>query len=133
MLLHTMPELNLTRGELEVMSILWEEGELKPAEIQKRFPREIKNSALRSYLSILYEKGHVTRRLEGKAYYYEARTQRRRAVQERLRELVDVYCKGSVHSLLLNLAETEDLSDEDIEALKKLRAGSADKEGETNG
>ena len=30
-----------TKGELEVMRILWKHGELKPAEIQERFPWKI--------------------------------------------------------------------------------------------
>ena len=61
-----------TPGELKVMRLLWEHGELKPAELQGRFPEPIKNPALRSYLTTLVEKGHVTRRRVGKAYYYKA-------------------------------------------------------------
>ena len=57
-----------TPGELKVMRLLWEHGEMKPADLQKRFPEPIKNPALRSYLTTLLEKGHVTRRLVGKAY-----------------------------------------------------------------
>ena len=38
---------HFTAGEMEVMRILWEHGELKPAEIQTHFPRPIKNAALR--------------------------------------------------------------------------------------
>ena len=49
-----------TEGELEVMQVLWEHGELKPGEIQERFPRGIRNAALRSVLLVLLEKGHVT-------------------------------------------------------------------------
>lgn len=116
-----MAKSKLTSGELEVMNILWENGELKPAEIQEKFPREIKNPALRSHLSILCEKGHVARRLVGKAYHYKAKTQRKSALKHRLRELIDLYCNGSVQSLLLNLADDELLSEEDIEALKSIQ------------
>jgi len=31
-----------TQGELEIMRILWERGELKPAEIHAHFPRRSK-------------------------------------------------------------------------------------------
>ena len=55
-----------TPGELAVMRILWEHGELKPSEIQQHFPEPIKNPALRSYLGILVDKGHVSRRKAGK-------------------------------------------------------------------
>jgi hypothetical protein len=42
---------------------------MKPAELQQRFPWDIKNPALRSHLTILLAKGHVKRRKVGKAYF----------------------------------------------------------------
>jgi predicted transcriptional regulator len=115
-----MPDHLFTPAELEVMAVLWEHGELKPAQLQERFPREIKNPALRSILSILCEKGHVVRRLEGKAYFYSAKTKQQRALKERLHELIETYCNGSVRSLLMHLSETEKLSKADVVALKKI-------------
>lgn len=109
-----------TPGELEVMRILWEHGEQKPAEIQQRFSREIKNSALRSYLSILLEKGHVKRRRKGKAFFYRATTQESSAFRVKLRELVDGFCGGSTESLLLNLIKSENLSEDELLELKRL-------------
>jgi BlaI family penicillinase repressor len=66
-----------TTRELKVMKLLWEHGELKPGELQDRFPEPIKNPALRSYLTTLLEKGHVVRRRVGKAYYYKPVTRSR--------------------------------------------------------
>ena len=68
-----------TPGELKVMRLLWEHGEMKPADLQGRFPEPIKNPALRSYLTTLVEKGHVTRRRVGKAYHYKPATRPRSA------------------------------------------------------
>jgi BlaI family transcriptional regulator, penicillinase repressor len=109
-----------TPGELNVMQLLWEHGEMKPAEIQERYPEPIKNPAVRSYLTILCDKGHVTRRKVGKAYYYKAKTPRRRAVRETLKELIDTYYEGSARALLLNLIRSEKLSDEELLRLKRL-------------
>jgi predicted transcriptional regulator len=81
-----------TPGELQVMRLLWEHGEMKPSEIHRLYPEPIKNPALRSYLTILCEKRHIRRRKAGKAYYYEAVTRRQSALRETLRELVDNYC-----------------------------------------
>ncbi|MGC8638259.1 MAG: BlaI/MecI/CopY family transcriptional regulator [Isosphaeraceae bacterium] len=89
-----------TPGELKVMRLLWARGELKPAELQELFPEPIKNSALRSYLSILVEKGHVSRRRVGKAYYYKAVTRSHSALRKTLRELAEAYCGGSLQSLV---------------------------------
>lgn len=109
-----------TPGELEVMQVLWEHGELKPAEIQERFPREIKNPALRSVLAILLDKGHISRRQVGKAYFYKSRTRRESVFKSKLRELADQFCDGSMRSLLFNLVDTEKLTADDIKELEKL-------------
>jgi BlaI family transcriptional regulator, penicillinase repressor len=109
-----------TPGELKVMRLLWAHGELKPAELQERFPEPIKNSSLRSYLSILLEKGHVERRRVGKAFYYKALTRSRSAFRKTLDELVETYCGGSLQSLVMNIIRLEKLSEDDLIALKRL-------------
>jgi BlaI family transcriptional regulator, penicillinase repressor len=108
-----------TQGELEVMRILWEDGEMKPPEIHARFPRKIKNQSLRSYLTILLEKGHVIRRRVGKAYYYRPKTRRQPAFRAVLNDLIRVYCDGSVENLLCQLIQTQKLSEADLLELKR--------------
>ncbi len=113
-----MPQ--FTAGELETMKILWTHGELKPAEIQKHYSKPIKNPALRSYLSILLEKGHITRTLVGKAYYYKAKTRQKSAFQKMLGELVDNFCEGSSETLLVNLLKKEKLTEKELLHIKEL-------------
>jgi predicted transcriptional regulator len=111
---------HFTPGELKVMRLLWEHGEMKPAELQERFPEPIKNPALRSYLTTLLNKGHVTRRRVGKAYYYRPATRPRSAFRSMLSDLADAYCGGSVHALVMNIIRAEKLSEDDLIALKRL-------------
>jgi predicted transcriptional regulator len=115
-----MPTNPLTTGELDVIRILWEHGELKPAQIQSHFPRPIKNAALRSYLSILLEKGHVTRRQVGKAYFYKAKTKRESAFFRTLKVIINSYCEGSPQSLVMALIKSERLSEEELLRLRRL-------------
>ena len=57
------------------MRLLWAHGELKPSELGRTdSPSRSRTPALRSYLTTLVEKGHVTRRRVGRAYYYKAVT-----------------------------------------------------------
>ena len=114
-----------TEGELEVMRILWEHGELKPAEILDRFPRDIANPSLRSYLAILVEKGHIVRRRVGKAYFYKAKTRRESTFRSMVRDLTRVCCEGSVQTLLCQLIRSEKLSEADLVALKRLSEDNA--------
>lgn len=109
-----------TPGELQVMQLLWKHGEMKPSQMHKLYPEPIKDPALRSYLTILMEKGHVSRRKEGKAYFYKAITRQQSAFRSTLRELLDAYCAGSTQTLLLNLIRTEKLSEEELVKLKRL-------------
>lgn len=112
-----------TAGETEVMRILWKHGEMKPAEIQQQFSRTIKNPALRSYLSILLEKGHVARRKVGKAYYYRAKTKRESTFRRMLGDLVNTCFDGSTEALLCHLIKVEKLSEEELLELKRLAEG----------
>ena len=128
--------MRFTPGELAVMRLLWEHGEQKPSQLQERFPEPIKNPALRSYLSILMEKGHITRRRVGKAYFYKARTQQKRAFRSMLGELSDAFSDGSMRGLLFRMVEDEKLTEADVKELQsfvkqnkeKRKKGSGDNE-----
>jgi len=109
-----------TEPELHIMRILWEHGEMKPAEIQDKFPREIKNAATRSFLRVLLAKGHVTRRKVGKAYYYKARTPQESAFRSMLRQMVDAFCGGSTDALFVKLVRDKKMSQDDLSRIKSL-------------
>ncbi len=111
---------SFTSTELEVMKILWEHGELKPAQIQDRYCRPIKNAALRFQLKVLLEKGHITRQKIGKAYYYKTLTPRKGSLKKMVRRMAEVYSKGSTAGFIAELIKTEKLSKEDLLELKEL-------------
>jgi len=114
-----------TGGELEVMQVLWEHGELKPGELQEKFPRAIQNAALRFQLKLLLEKNHVGRRKKGKAYYYRALTTRDSSLKKMAKRMSDVFSQGSTKGLIAALVATEKLSEKDIEELKQIAVGTS--------
>lgn len=109
-----------TPGELKVMKILWKHGELKPAEIQEKYLPPIKNPALRSYLSGLMEKGHVKRRMIGKAYHYKAITRITTTLKSSIAELADAFFDGSTDSLIMSLIKSEKLTDAELLELRRM-------------
>ena len=111
---------SFTTSESEVMRIIWEHGELKPSQIQEKYGRPIKNAALRFQLRVLLEKGHVTRRRVGRAYYYKAVTARQGAFKKMARRMAQIYSRGSVAGLIAELVKTEKLTPEEIRQLQKL-------------
>ena len=109
-----------TKAEVEVMRILWEHGASKPGQIEEKFPRPIKNSALRALLTVLIDKGHVVRRRKGKAYFYKARTRKESAFRAMYRELLNTFCGGSHEALVFHIIKTEELSNDELRELKQL-------------
>ncbi len=111
---------SFTTCESEIMRILWDHGEQKPPEIQDRYPRPIKNAALRFQLKVLLEKGHIARHRKGKAYYYQAVTQRKGAFKTVVQRMAELYCQGSTAGLTAELIKTEKLNEQEIRELRQL-------------
>jgi BlaI family transcriptional regulator, penicillinase repressor len=121
MLTHLMISLN--ENELEAMRILWDRGEAKPAEIQEQFSWAIDNGTLRSTLVNLVRKKHAVRKLQGKAFYYSARIPKATALQTVARGLARIFAKGSTRELVAQLADTTDITAEDLKLIREAAAG----------
>jgi BlaI family transcriptional regulator, penicillinase repressor len=117
-----MSVISLNQNELEVLRILWERGELKPAEIQSHFSWHIENATLRSVLVNLVEKKHVSRKLQGKAFFYAARVPKATLLQNLLQHLARVFAGGSNRELVAQLVETADLNPADLMLLRQTAA-----------
>ena len=119
----------LNQNELEALRILWKEGALKPAEIQSHFSWPIENATLRSVLVNLVEKGHVRRKLQGKAFFYGARVKKTALLQNMLDTMARVFAAGSRQELIAQLVRTGDIKPEDLEVIRRTIA--EDTTGET--
>ncbi|MCG3198988.1 MAG: BlaI/MecI/CopY family transcriptional regulator [Candidatus Omnitrophica bacterium] len=109
-----------TAAELEVIEILWREGELSATQIEEHLARPITNSSIRSILTILLDKGHLSRRKVGKAFLYKAKTRPESAFTTAYRRLVDAFFRGSTEAFLAHLIERENLSEAELLNLKRL-------------
>jgi predicted transcriptional regulator len=114
-----MAMISLNPNELEALRILWENGGLKPAEIQAHFSWPIENATLRSVLVNLVEKQHVSRKLEGKAFYYAARIPKATLLQNLMEHLARVFAGGSPRELVAQLVETADIKPADLKLLRE--------------
>ena len=120
---------DLNRNELEALRVLWGQGKLKPGEIQDQFSWEIDNGTLRSILRILIDKGHVARLKSGKAYLYKARKTQKGVLSRMAKSMAQVFSEGSTAGLIAQLIETEKLSPEEIDKLRKIAADKPDATG----
>lgn len=118
---------SLNQKELEALRILWEQGELKPAEIQAHFSWPIENATLRSVLVNLVENKHITRRLQGKAFFYAAFVPKATLLQTMMHTLARVFAGGSHRELVVQLMETSDIKPADLRLIRKTAAGLSSK------
>src|SRR5579862_4952237 len=114
---------SLNQNELEALRILWERGELKPAEIQAHFSWPIENATLRSVLVNLVEKKQIIRRLQGKAFFYAACVPKATLLRNMMQTLARVFAGGSHQELVVQLMETSDVNAADLKLIRQTAAG----------
>ena len=100
---------------------------MKPTEIQSRFAWPIENATLRSVLVNLVEKQHITRRLQGKAFFYIACVPKATLLETTLQTLARIFAGGSRQELVMQLLEKSDLKSADLELLRRTAAGAQPK------
>ncbi len=120
-----------TGAELDVMEILWRDGECSATQIEERISRSITNSSIRSILTILLEKGHLSRRKRGKAFLYTATTQPESAFTTAFTRMIDAFFRGSTDAFLAHLIEREHLSETELLNLKRIGERKPTKKGGT--
>lgn len=109
----------LTRGELELMQILWRLGPVTILEAQKGFERPIEYPTVQTRLNRLVEKGFAQKSVVRPAKY-SAAIEKSEASAGHLNILLDRVAGGSVVPLISQLLEEHMLSDNELAALKKI-------------
>jgi BlaI family penicillinase repressor len=113
------PSKTFTDREIEIMKIVWEMGEATAREIQARLSGERHYNSVMTIIRVLEAKGHLTHRAEGKSYVYRARHAPHKARRRALGHLIDHVFAGSAASLVLQLVETGDLTEEDLQDIRR--------------
>lgn len=115
----------LTRAEMDVMNILWDNGHgMTTHEIISRYsePRPV-YSTVATFLKILFNKGFVGYHKQdggGKTHVYYPLVQRAEYTRQAMRDVKESFFGGSLKSLISFFAHEEDLTDEEIGELMSI-------------
>ena len=109
-----------TDRELDVMAVLWDAGDATVAEVQESLADDLAYTTVLTVLRVLEEKGHVGHSEEGRAYRYHPLVEREEAGASALIRLVDRVFGGSPELLLTQLVTERELSDEELERMRRL-------------
>ena len=117
----TIPE--LTRGEEEIMQIIWQLGDAVVNEIIERMeePRP-KYTTVATFLKILENKGFLTHTSEGKSHRYYPLVDRESYARGVMSSMLTSYFDGSLAQLVSFFSRHEKIStDEQAEILEIIR------------
>ncbi len=109
-----------TEKELEILQVLWQEGPATVRDVNDRLSekREIGYTTTLKIMQIMYDKGLVTRKKDGKTHIYEAVISEEATQSSMIRDLMDTAFKGSAMQLVMGALGTRKSSKQE---LKKIR------------
>ena len=108
--MNTNDHRDLSRRERQILDILYQRGKASASEVQDAMEDAPGNSAVRTLLRVLEEKGHVKRRAEGLKYVYSPTVAPEKARRKAVKRLLDTYFNGSPEQIvaaLLDVSSTE--------------------------
>jgi predicted transcriptional regulator len=116
------PDGDLSDGELEVLSALWDLGPAPVRAVMNRLhqrDRRLAYTTVLTFLNRLEQKGYVRSDRSGMAYVYRPAVTRARVRRSRLRVLLEQLYDGAAGALALQLVEQGSLTDAEIAQLQK--------------
>lgn len=112
----------LSRREREVLDALHRLGTASAADVRNALLDPPSDSAVRTHLRILEEKGHITHEQDGPRYVYRPTVPREAAGRSALRHLLSTFFEGSPDRAVAALLDetASDLTDDDLDRLATL-------------
>ena len=86
----------LSKRERQIMDVIYGHGEATITQVLSDMPDPPMRGALRTLLRIMEQKGHLTRRQEGREIFYRPTQPRGRAGRSELGRVLDVFFNGSL-------------------------------------
>lgn len=112
----------ISDAEHAIMEALWDENPLTAVDVCDRVcaSRDWSMPTVKTLLSRLVTKGAVETEVDGRRFLYTPTIERSDYVGHESRRLVDRLFGGKPASLFAQLAESEALSDDDLEQIERL-------------
>ena len=115
-------EPSLSRRERQILDVVYALGQASAAQVVAHLPDAPSKTAVRTFLRILEEKGHLVHEEDGRTYVYRARRPRERAGTGAFRRVLDVFFGGSLEqAVAAHLGESAaDLDEAELKRLAHL-------------
>ena len=108
----------ISESEWEVMKILWDESPLSSIEIAKRL--KLHPQTTRTFISRLVQKKAIQFLKKGRAYLYEPSIKESDCKTMVSQKFLERVFGGSLQPMLTHLVEQDALTDDEMDALRKI-------------
>jgi predicted transcriptional regulator len=122
----------LSRREREIMDAVYRLGKATAGEILEAMPDPPSYSAVRTQLSILEEKGHLTHTEDGRRFVYLPTRPRQDAARSALNGVLKTFFGGNLGNAVQTLLSDEErkLSEQELDELSALIESAREKNAE---
>lgn len=112
--------LDLGRRERQIMEVIYQRGQATVAEVRAALEDAPGYSAVRTFMNILEEKGHLTHEQVGLRYVYRPTHPRDEAGRAALKRVLQTFYEGSIAHSVAALLDTSSLAPEELDELTRL-------------
>jgi len=108
--------------QLEIMNVVWARGDATVRDVYEalRARRPVAYTTVMTMMKMMEARGHLKKRVEGRAFVYRAVEPRRRALRRIVRDFLDRVFNGSAQPLLAHLVEEKRLSQKDLDQISRM-------------
>ena len=112
----------LSRREREIMEVLFRRREATAVQVAGDFADPPSNSAIRTHLRILEDKGHIRHRQDGLTFVFIPIESPEKASRSALQQVVHTFFEGSLSKAVAALVDSDagKLSEADLKHLESL-------------
>jgi predicted transcriptional regulator len=116
------PESGLSRRERQIMDVIYAQGAATAVEVVRSLPDPPSKTAVRTFLRILEEKGHLKHATRGREYVYQPTRPKARAGRWAFRRVLNTFFNGSLEkAVAAHLADSPgSLGTDELKRLSKL-------------
>ena len=115
-----MANVVFTDRELDLMTVLWEDGPSTVADVRDRLADPLAYTTVLTVLRTLEDKGHVAHVEEGRAFRYHTLVDRGEARVSALARVRRKLFDGSARLLVTHLVSDRSLSEDELRSIRNL-------------
>jgi BlaI family transcriptional regulator, penicillinase repressor len=112
----------LSPAQHQIMNCIWEHGELSVSGVLAVLAprRKVARNTVRTLLARMEEKGWLKHREEGRTFLYSAAKPKQTTVGEKIADVMERLCGGSLETLMAALIDFRELSDDELGRIRRM-------------